>query len=326
MSGKLENYDLKKELGESFWNGMNMIKVSPATSFINGAATNVFTKANATLDKAEQIQSSIGNIQTTLSNGGSFGEVVANQLGTAAMGNPAVAAGANLYNTVSNVDLNVYKNAVMNFAQKIVGEELKNYCEIETGKLGNAILSMPGYVVQRTSYWTVTYIKSVAELTSELVCSIEDVQSDNMKKFEIEQTKEKILQAKNTIGAVKDMYAYTVGSVADGVNSITQYIQNGPEWIEKNLTKYIKNVVLTPVEKWMTKQIDSSVREIYTFADGIAQALAMKAAEVINKAAKWAIQKALILAQKLKLFALNIAKSLLEKAKNLLASTLGLGL
>lgn len=322
LNDKLSSFSMKDELGSAVWDGLNSVKVSPAANFMNGVATTVFTAGNDILDKVDYVTGIAEDIQ----NGGSFMQTLGDQAYTGIMNTALVSSGTNLYNTVTNIDLNVYKDAIVKMSQKIVKQNLEVFYKNETDKLHNAMLDMPGYIVRRTAYWTTANIKSVAELTQELTKNIEDKQKDDSKKDEENRTKAKILEVKNTIGEIKDKYSYTIDSVVYGVDTITQYIQNGPEWIEKNLNKYIVNGVLTPTENWITKKVNDGISMVYGFADSMAENLGKKAAELINRAAKWAVQKALMLALKLKQFALNLAKSVLEKAKNLLAATLGIGL
>ena len=220
----------------------------------------------------------------------------------------ATSAFADLRETAGNVTTAINTLSPSNLIS--IGKELTEHAiTITTNELSSYIseittdlLNFDGIVSRLTesiAYWTKVNTKSTQEILDSLkTTNVKNTSDDNLKKLKeegIAQVKEKVSEGLNNITT---FYNENIKSLENGLNTITAYITNGPDWVITTTNSYVEQVI-NKVEGFISQQSNSIISFRDSTIDSIGRRIGTAAAAPINSLALSVAKKAKANSEKL---------------------------
>lgn len=198
-------------------------------------------------------------------------------------------------------------------------DEVFAYSAVVTKKL----LETTAY--ERVSYckeMTPKLIKPLSEIKAELQTNEEELAEEKEEEMEKQEEEEKTKETEEKVKNFKDRCDDFLGQCSYGLTTLVSYINAGPEWLDKKLTKFATEKIEN-IKKETAEQLNQDLEQKKQEARDKGWKDAQKAAEKINDEQKQAVKKALDLEKKNKKKAENLAKAATAQAKMLIKGLLG---
>ena len=195
-------------------------------------------------------------------------------------------------------------------------------------KLGKAMAEVlmpptPGEIFGKAGQEVSKFLKSAGDIMKELSSDSEKQNSDDALKKQEEAINEKAKKQKEKANAMKKQVQDVVAKVQEQCINLQKYITQGEVWAEKNA-----NEIEAKAKKQIDEVVDTQVAKILNdkkeFIDGMADGIAKRTADVLNKALKKLTKEKLDKINAAKQKVTNVAKAKVGKALLNLMATLGL--
>lgn len=329
---------LEKQLGSQMQT-LSSVAINPGANFLSGKKTSPFEKAAAvaldagTTAAAELTGAALSNVENAVS--GAVQGVTENVLAQGKIGGEALELAGNLGAAAelgANVANMVSSGAVTDLIAGLTKVTVNTITEKTTQILSSAVttitvktVSIPSDIMKHAMDYFNKNKVSLSQMLKEL-------QEDAEKKAEKETTEaeEKTKSQFNEkvtgkIKKIQDGMAKLNDGLANGISTISSYLENGPEWIANKLDKEVKEK-LSYAESFVDKYTKAATDEIdkFTYNQGVSVGKTMteKYNTILMQQAK--VQLAKIMELKAK--ALAKAKALMQKGILALMALLGVNI
>lgn len=301
--GKEKFLDLGASLGENFVSGLDSGKEDPGVAFLNGSVTTVFAASNQALATTANVTNGVSNTMNTMLNTyQNFNELV---------------------NTVSQIDLNQYKTAIKNTAMQVFETQVKDYSKQKIKQVEQEMMAMPAYFAQRTAYWTGVYSKGgVSEFLAMMMAPVDKKMLEEDDKELRDNFKKRMTEIKEKTQAITYVVTTTTKLADEAVESTLTYIKAGPQFVEKNLNKYL-NLAIKPVQKEIDKKVDEMIKEGYKASDEAAKSLGKIAGDKITNKLKQQAEKQKAKVEMAKVTVISFAKAALDLVMKMALALVG---
>ena len=227
-------------------------------------------------------------------------------------------------NVMNNLDASMdMTGSVMDiqerFASKDVGGELSNIAEklpdalldittVTITKIGMAVTDMivdstgeildPAPIIDGITYYTTYYLQVCTEGADKLLQGLMSSQDEMMKNAledaDSSDKDKKIAEIQKKLNDMKEKTAGIVDKAKGGVEMVTSYIENGPDWVVDQLNSYC-GFALGEAQKYVDYGVDyvTSMRDQYI--QYIGELIGTKLAATINDSVKKNLEKQLSL-------------------------------
>ena len=278
-------FDIQEYCGRQTYMKLSQMAEQPANQFIKGQATTAFSTLN-----------------------------------TVAAGANNIMAATEMALTADKVELiTTLSQQTWNYAK----EQLTYFGKLEIAYITNKALTLPSYVVKRTTYWTTYWTAIEMKNISIELNQDQDERNDNeLEKKNKKATEDKIKDFKTKTAYINNRIAAVTRDIYSYITTVTKYITTGPEWLQKNLNETIYKTI-NPLQKQLRKEDTKVYNEVLNFLDSKADDLGHKAAKKTADKARDTMQKANTKAQKLLKTGISFAKSALQLIKQKAMALIG---
>ena len=231
----------------------------------------------------------------------------------------AISATATIVTTATNIVPTIKELTTATVTT--VSDELTNHVTTRvTGILDpSAINSQMTYFM---SYYTKIYTQSADDLKKKLLSPGDAAISDSLNAKNEENKNAKMTNMTSKITELKNKSKDVVETTKSGITMVTTYINNGPDWVIKQLNTYT-NFVISQTEKYIDYGADyvEEKRDMYIAMGG--EYLGKLAAEKANMIQEQVIKKSLDYIEVKKKYATQVAMAAIMTAVQMVVSKLG---
>lgn len=190
-----------------------------------------------------------------------------------------------IYNTVT--DINLIKELTVGLVEHCATVTINRLSSYITDKTTDllSIDKMQDVLVDSITYWTSYYIIKPDEILG-MIQTVKSEDAVNDTSNEQKETKfQKIVEdATNVVGTCKEYVDKTIGSLDEGISTITAYVSMGPDWVVTTVNSYVGQAI-SKAEGFIGEKVEFAIRCRDTAIDSIGNGLGYTAACVVNGAA-----------------------------------------
>lgn len=173
-----------------------------------------------------------------------------------------------------------------------------------------------------TSYYTKLYTKSADDLKTELLNPGDQAMEQQQEETSEQAKNDKMKNMTQKLADLKNKVQDGIAMAKGGINMVTTYINNGPDWVIKQLNSYTE-FAIAQTEKYIDFGADYVIDQRDMWIAQTGEAIGKRIADKANKKLEQATKKALDYIEVKKKYATQVAMASLMTAVQVIVGKLG---